>query len=87
MLITSVDGLKWEPAKHSLISLRELNMSNGSKIQLAHLERPFIVTNKKGEPVALFAAASIEEPSVTVANVKDLQNTFSVYIPLLKNRE
>lgn len=86
VLITSVDGLKWEPAQHSLISLRELTMTNGSKIQLAHLERPFIVTHKNGEPLALFAAASIDEPSGAVTNVKDSQNTFSVYIPLLKNK-
>lgn len=86
VLITSVDGLKWEPAQHSLISLRELNMTNGSKIQLAHLERPFIVTDKNGEPLALFAAASIDEPSSAVANVKDSQNTFGVYIPLLKSK-
>ncbi len=87
VLITSVDGLKWEPAQHSLISLRELNMTNGSKIQLTHLERPFIVTDKNGEPLALFAAASIDEPSGAVTNVKDSQNTFSVYIPLLKGKQ
>jgi hypothetical protein len=86
VLITSVDGLKWEPAQHSLISLRELNMTNGSKIQVVHLERPFIVTDKNGEPLALFAAASIDEPSAAVTNVKDSQNTFSVYIPLLKSK-
>jgi hypothetical protein len=78
--------LKWEPAQHSLISLRELNMTNGSKIQVVHLERPFIVTDKNGEPLALFAATSIDEPSAAVTNVKDSQNTFSVYIPLLKSK-
>lgn len=87
VLITSVDGLKWEPAQHSLISLRELNMTSGSKIQLAHLERPFIVTDKKGEPVALFAAASVDEPSGAVTGVKDSQNTFGVYIPIVKNKQ
>jgi hypothetical protein len=87
VLITSIDGLKWEPAQHPLISLRELNMTNGSTIQLAHLERPFIVTDTNGEPVALFAAASIDEPSGAVSNVKDSQNTFGVYIPILKNQQ
>ena len=84
VLITSVDGLKWEPAQHPLISLRELNMTNGSKIQLAHLERPFMVTDKNGEPVALFAAASVEDPSGAVTDVKASQNTFGVYIPIKK---
>jgi hypothetical protein len=87
VLITSVDGLRWEPAKHSLISLREINMMNGEKIQLAHLERPFMVTDKNGEPIALFAAASIDEPSGAVSNVKDSQNTFGVYIPINNDRQ
>ena len=84
VLITSMDALKWEPAQHPLISLRELKMTNGSKIELAHLERPFIVTDKNGEPVALFAAASVEEPSGAVTDVKASQNTFGVYIPIKK---
>lgn len=82
VLITSVDGMKWEPATHSLISLRELNMTNGTKIELAHLERPFVVTDKNGEPVALFAAASIDDPFPAVTRVKDSQSTFGVYIPI-----
>jgi hypothetical protein len=62
-LITSVDGLNWQAAAHPLISLREMKMKDGKKTELAHLERPFVVTDKKGQPVALFAAASIGEPT------------------------
>jgi len=62
-LITSIDGLHWQAAKHPLISLREIKMKNEKKIELAHLERPFVVTDKNSQPIALFAAASIEEPS------------------------
>jgi hypothetical protein len=62
-LITSVDGLHWQAAAHPLISPREIKMKNGNKIELAHLERPFVMTDKDGQPIALFAAASIKEPS------------------------
>ena len=62
-LITSQDGLKWQAATHPLISLREMKLKDGKKIDLAHLERPFVVIDNEGQPVALFAAASINEPT------------------------
>ena len=62
-LITSEDGLKWQAAAHPLISLREIKLKDGKKVELAHLERPFVVIDKEGQPVALFAAASINEPT------------------------
>jgi hypothetical protein len=87
-LITSVDGLTWRPASHPLISLRELKFKNGSRIELAHLERPFIVTDKKGQPIALFAAASINEPNGgDVTLVPAGNNTSIVYFNLLPNGE
>jgi len=82
-LITSVDGLHWQAAAHSLISLRELKMKNGKKIELAHLERPFVVTDSNGQPVALFAAASIQEPSKGVMDHPSFEyNTFNISFPL-----
>ena len=84
VLITSEDGMHWVPAKHSLISLRELHFTNGTIVPLSHLERPFVVTDKNGQPIALFAAAAIEEPSKKIENISPAQNTFNVYIPLTK---
>ena len=82
-LITSVDGFHWQPATHPLISLRELKMSDGKKIELAHLERPFVVTDKEGQPIALFAAASINEPTKSNADHPPFENnTFVVAIQL-----
>jgi len=84
-LITSEDGLQWKAASNPLISLRELTMNNGKKIELAHLERPFVVTDKNGQPLALFAAASIKEPSAgIVLNVTPQNNTFIVCFELGK---
>lgn len=81
-LITSEDGLHWQAAKHPLISLRQLEMKDGRKISLAHLERPFVVTDKNGQPLALFAAASIKEPSAgNKEHVLPENNTFNVCFP------
>lgn len=82
-LITSKDGLNWQPASHPLISLRELHMKGGKKIELAHLERPFTVIDSKGQVMALFAAASIEEPTKgDIEHVQPENNTFNVCFPI-----
>ena len=82
-LITSIDGIHWQPAAHPLISLRELKMKDGKKIELAHLERPFVVTGKAGQPIALFAAASISEPTKSDADHPPFENnTFVIAIQL-----
>lgn len=80
VLLTSGDGLNWSPAQHPLISLRELTFTDGRKIALSHLERPFVMVNKHGQVSGIFAAASIDEPS------KKEVNTFSVYIPVVSIR-
>lgn len=84
VLITSEDGIQWTAANHSLISLRELPLIGGRKMELAHLERPFVITDKKGKAIGMFAAASIEEPSSSIVNPSFKQNTFSIYIPFFK---
>ncbi len=82
-LITSVDGLEWKPGAHPLISLREIKMKDGRKIQLAHLERPFVVTDKNGQPVALFAAAAINNPTKDNTDHPIFEsNTFNVCFSL-----
>jgi hypothetical protein len=82
-LITSSDGLHWQAATNSLISLREMKMTDGRKIELANLERPFVFTDKKGQPLAIFAAASLREPSKgDLKQVTKEYNTFNVCFPL-----
>ncbi|UKJ09311.1 glycoside hydrolase family protein [Solitalea lacus] len=82
-LVTSENGLNWKAAAHPLISLREMKMKDGKKVDLAHLERPFVVTDKKGKPIALFAAASIEEPTKgEMENPAFENNSFNVCFPI-----
>jgi len=87
-LITSTNGLDWAAAAHPLILLREMKKTNGKVVQLAHLERPFVVTDKNGQPIALFAAASISEPSEGTDHPSFENNSFNVSFPIkeVKNK-
>jgi hypothetical protein len=56
-----------------------LQLKGQPQINLAHLERPFVYLDDKGQPKALFAAASIEEPSKgDVAKPAPANNSFNV---------
>lgn len=62
-LITSDDGIHdWKPAKHPLVSLREYTDDKGVKHKLANLERPQLLLDEKGVPVALYCAAGEKDP-------------------------
>jgi hypothetical protein len=62
-LLTSVRGTDdWQPATHSLVSLREFTDTAGHKHSLANLERPQLLFNDQGQPVCLYAAAGEEDP-------------------------
>jgi hypothetical protein len=83
VLITSEDGKQWVPAKHTLVSLKELHFKDGTQTKLTHLERPFILFNKKGQMQALMAAASVKNPFENkTLRVDPAENTFNVQIPL-----
>lgn len=85
VLITSKDGKEWTPAKNTLVSLKELKFKGGNTVQLERLERPFIITDSKGKPVALFAAAAVKNPAkADPDHVLPENNSFNVCIPLFK---
>jgi len=82
-LLSSVDGKKWEAARHPLVSLKKIRFKNGQEVALAHLERPFILIDEKGRMQALFAAASVKDPFRNQTDhVDPAENTFNVSIPL-----
>jgi len=83
ILISSENGRDWKPAKHTLVSLKELTFRNGRKVELDRLERPFVFTDNEGSPIALFAAASIAPPATgDINHVDAAHNTVNVCIPL-----
>ncbi|MCD2421863.1 glycoside hydrolase family protein [Niabella pedocola] len=84
-LVTSKDGLHWNAATHSLVALRKLKIKGRPAIELAHLERPFLLQDKNGNLQALFAAASIKEPGKGDATHTGFEyNSFNICFPLSK---
>lgn len=62
-LITSEKGWgDWQPAAHNVVSLREFTDPAGIKHPLANLERPQLLFDEAGHPVALYAAAGEQDP-------------------------
>lgn len=83
ILLTSKDGVSWGTASSSLVSLKKLQFKDGTETKLAHLERPFLLFDRKGRMQALYAAASLKDPyNEKSKNVSKDENTFNVQIPL-----
>jgi hypothetical protein len=83
-LISSPDGLKWKPAAHPMVTPRQFSWKDGRVIELAHLERPFIYINEKGEPEALFAAfAKFPMGKTNYLTMGPEYNSGNVRIPLM----
>lgn len=83
-LITSDDGIaNWKPAENPLVSLRQYINETGDTIKLAHLERPQLLLDNDGQPLVLYAAASLKSPFQYKSPVKEGKpehNTFNVQI-------
>ena len=72
-VMISPDGLKWEMHPQRLFAPKEIPLTDGSSIKVANLERPQFLINKRGEPVAMYAACSI-----TTCGPKTDGSTFNV---------
>ncbi|WP_316748099.1 glycoside hydrolase family protein [Pedobacter gandavensis] len=84
-LIESKNGKDWLPAKNSLVSLKELNFKDGTKTKLKNLERPFVYTDQRGKPLAVFAAGNILPPGEGDVNHVDREhNSFIVGFSVLR---
>ncbi len=75
-LFESENGIDWQLAKHALISDRVIQWEDGTKEELADLERPQIYFNHEGEPAILFCAATRTKRAPG--------STFNIHIPLKK---
>jgi len=75
-LITSERGWgDWRPAAHQVVSLREYTDVAGVRHALANLERPQLLFDASGHPLALFCAAGEQDPFKGVPS-------FNLAIPL-----
>lgn len=83
ILLTSADGKNWSMAHSFMVSPRKLHFKNGTEVKLAHLERPFLLFDKKGHMQALFAAAAVNSPfNEKTKQVEKEENTFNIHLPL-----
>lgn len=78
-MMQSKDGIKWRPAAKPLFMKKELILNNGTHLKVNRLERPQLLLDESDDPIALFAACSIDD-----CNPKKDGGTFNVQIPLKK---
>ena len=69
-MITSIDGINWEKAKHYKVLDKSLKKSDGTEINANRLERPFIYVEDGVAKV------------LTVAVFENNKNSYSLFIPL-----
>jgi hypothetical protein len=72
-LFESGDGIRWKLSAHPLVTARRVRWADGTEQTLAKLERPQVLLDERGRPIALFCAA---------AERGSLDNSFNIHIPL-----
>ena len=58
-LLTSTDGLDWKPARNPLVSPKQLRFESGPVLAVRNLERPQLVFDEQGDPIALCCACIV----------------------------
>jgi len=59
-LMTSPDGIQWDIPQDPLFSHLQLVFEDGTKVKVAHLERPQLLIDPQGIPKAFYAACSLQ---------------------------
>ena len=80
-LMQSADGVDWRPAPEPLFMKKELLLKDGTRLELARLERPQLLLDQNDDPMVLFAACSVDD-----ADPKQDGGTFNVQVPLKRVR-
>jgi len=76
-LLKSQDGIHWKKPGSPTYIKKEVVLKVGSKLKLAHLERPQLLLDTNGTPLVLYAACSV----VPVFNLINT-GSFNIQIPL-----
>jgi hypothetical protein len=66
-LITSADGYHWQKAQQSTAAKKEICFDDGSTLIPQRMERPFVLTDERGQPGLLFVAVYRGRDSFNVA--------------------
>ena len=81
-LMVSEDGMDWQLHPDPLFAPKEIPFKNGTRHKVANLERPQFLINEQGEPIAFYAACSIE-----TCGPKTDGSTFNVQFNVLTWRD
>ncbi|EDM29450.1 hypothetical protein LNTAR_16908 [Lentisphaera araneosa HTCC2155] len=72
-LFSSKDSYSWQPARQVLFSKKEFSLSNHKTWQPSRFERPFILTNNMGSPIAVYIAVFDKKRNIS-GNITILVN-------------
>jgi len=66
-LFNSKNGVDWQPDKRKIFMKKEFTLSDGTIWRPKRVERPFVLTNEKGQPIMLYVAVADKNVSGNIA--------------------
>jgi hypothetical protein len=66
-LFNSKNGVDWQPDERSVFMKKEFMLSDGSIWKPERVERPFVLTNEKGQPIMLYVAVADNDVNGNIA--------------------
>ena len=67
LLLSSKDSYQWKSEESSVFTKKEILLDNGEIWKPERMERPFVLTDKKGQPIMLFVAIKDKGVSGNIA--------------------
>ncbi|WP_139958236.1 glycoside hydrolase family protein [Flavicella sediminum] len=66
-MFSSKNGFDWQPAKRNIFMKKEFILSDGTLWKPKRVERPFVLTNDKGQPIVLYVAVYDQDVNGNIA--------------------
>jgi len=66
-LFNSENGLDWQPDERAVFMKKEFTLSDGTIWKPKRVERPFVLTNEKGQPIMLYVAVADKNGTGNIA--------------------
>jgi hypothetical protein len=66
-LFNSENGIDWQPDERKIFMKKEFTLSDGTIWKPKRVERPFVLTNEKGQPTMLYVAVADKNVSGNIA--------------------
>lgn len=66
-LFNSENGVDWQPDERKVFMKKEFTLSDGTIWKPERVERPFVLTNEKGQPIMIYVAVADKNVSGNIA--------------------